>query len=220
MEKFKTEKNDYLGINSKVQIRQEGMRTQLEWIKRQLEYASFSEKYLLRYDLKRGEIYEFDWGLNVNAEFSNRHFGVVLADSDIFNPLVTVCPLKSKHGECNPKSDIDLGIIKELGTYNSTVAVINQVRTIDKLRIYLRRIIGIQSGSRIADENNEEEYTILRLENDKLNMILEAYSNYLSGKNLKWVVDAISSKLVHFIVDEPSKNVWKSQVSTMLKNLK
>lgn len=185
MEKFKTEKNDYPSMSGKLQIRQEGMRTQLEWIKRQLEYASFSEKYLLRYDLKRGEIYEFDWGLNVNAEFSNRHFGVVLTDSDIFNPLVTVCPLKSKHGESNPKSDVDLGIIKELGTYNSTVAVVNQVRTVDKLRIYLRRIIGIKSAGNLAEENDDEEYSILRLENDKLNMIFEAYINYLSGKSLK-----------------------------------
>lgn len=184
MDKFKTEKNDYSSISGKVLIRQDGMRTQLEWIKRQLEYASFSEKYLLRYDLKRGEIYEFDWGLNVNAEFSNRHFGVVLADSDIFNPLVTVCPLKSKHGEANPKSDIDLGIIEELGTYNSTVAVINQVRTMDKLRLYLKRAIGMKNVEGLSDANNDEKYTIMRLETDKLNKVTEAYIRYISGKTI------------------------------------
>ena len=112
--KFKTEKNDLESISSKHAIRQEGMRTQLEWIKRQLEYASFSEKFSLRYNLKRGEIYEIDWGLNVNAEFSNRHFGVVMADSDEHNPLVTVCPLKSNHSGANPKSDLDLGYIDSL----------------------------------------------------------------------------------------------------------
>ena len=33
-----------------------GRKEQLDWIKRQLEYSTFSEKYKLRYDLKRGEI--------------------------------------------------------------------------------------------------------------------------------------------------------------------
>ena len=52
MEKFKTERNTYLNKDYRTQIKQEGMRAQLEWIKRQLEYASFSEKYSLRYSLK------------------------------------------------------------------------------------------------------------------------------------------------------------------------
>ena len=60
MEKFKTEKNIFADYGSKVALRQNGMREQLDWIRRQLEYFSFSEKYLLRYDLKQGEIYEFD----------------------------------------------------------------------------------------------------------------------------------------------------------------
>ncbi len=174
--KFKTEKVDLNSYGTKQSIRQEGMRTQLEWIKRQLEYASFSERFSLRYSLKRGEIYEIDWGLNVNAEFSNRHFGVVLADSDEFNPLVTVCPLKSNHSGAHAKSDIDLGYIKELNTGKTTIAVVNQIRTIDKLRLYLRRIIGVSD----YDKNNEENISIIRLENDKLNMIVEAYKKYIS----------------------------------------
>ena len=184
MGKFKIEKADNSFVSSKNVIRQDGRRSQLEWIKRQLEYATFSEKYLLRYDIKRGEIYEFDWGLNVNAEFSNRHFGVVLADSDCFNPLVTVCPLKSRHGEANAKSDIDLGVIKELGTYNTTVAVINQTRTMDKMRIYLRRAIGKRNQEQLSDPSDEENYTVLRLENSKLNTLINAYINYISGKEI------------------------------------
>ena len=73
----------------------QGIREELERMKHQLEYASFSERYKLRYDLKKGEIFEIDWGLNVNAEFSERHYGVVLVDSGPYNPLVLVCPLKT-----------------------------------------------------------------------------------------------------------------------------
>lgn len=179
MEKFKTERNSYLNADYRTQIKQEGMRAQLEWIKRQLEYASFSEKYSLRYSLKKGEIYEIDWGINVNAEFSHRHFGVVLADSDEYNPLVTVCPLKSNHKGTNKKSDIDLGIIEMLGTGNTTIAVVNQIRTIDKLRLYLKRTIGLSDNIRNSLTKYDSENAIMRLEINKVNEIIEAYNNYL-----------------------------------------
>ena len=179
MEKFKTEKNESLEVNSKAYLKQEGMRNQLEWIKRQLEYASFSEKFSLRYNLKRGEIYEVDWGINVNAEFSNRHYALVLKDSDELNPLVIVCPLKSNHGGAHWKSDVDLGFIDELSTTNRTIAVINQVRTIDKLRIYMKRIIGVSDISKINELNRYQENAIIRLETYKLNMVINAYKRYL-----------------------------------------
>ena len=67
MEKFKTELNGFYYPGSRAAMRSSGMKDQLDWIKRQLEYASFSEKYCLRYDLKRGEIYEFDWGPTVRT---------------------------------------------------------------------------------------------------------------------------------------------------------
>ena len=181
MEKFKTEKNIFADYGSKVALRNNGMREQLDWIRRQLEYFSFSEKYLLRYDLKQGEIYEFDWGLNVNAEFSNRHYGVVMVDSDSRNPLVTICPLKTNHGSMCPKSDVDLGVIECLNTNKSTLAVVNQVRTIDKLRLYTRSIIGGKSDM-LSDSFSQDEYTIMRLEKNKFEMVQKAYFDYLNGK--------------------------------------
>jgi len=184
MDKFKTETNDSYYSSSKLAIRNNGMKDQLDWIKRQLEYASFSEKFCLRYDLKRGEIYEFDWGINVNAEFSNRHYGVVLADSDIYNPLVTVCPLKTNHGGAHPKSDIDLGFIRDLRSGKPTLAVVNQIRTIDKLRMYTKRAIGMCDSSRERYYDDEEKYIVYRLEENKLNMIIEAYKRYLSGEDI------------------------------------
>lgn len=184
MKKFETEPNDLNYEKSKNTIRQEGMREQLDWIRRQLEYSSFSEKYVLRYDLKRGEIYEFDWGLNVNAEFSSRHFGVVLVDSDIFNPLVTVCPLKSYRGSFNPKSDLDLGYVAALPNNRKTIAVINQIKTIDKLRLYTKRIIGFKKEE-LNEEQFENETNYMRLENSKLFQIIDAYANYIYDGKIK-----------------------------------
>ena len=183
MDKFSLYKTRLDCGGTKVSIRKEGMRDQLDWIKRQLEYASFTDKFELRFDLRRGEIYEFDWGINVNAEFSNRHYGVVLVDSDAKNPLVTVCPLKTNHGSVHAESDIDLGEVEAIRNSKNTIAVINQIRTLDKVRIYTKRSIDNGSNSRIYDSVFNNDIVIRRLENDKFLMILKAYESYLNGKN-------------------------------------
>lgn len=174
---MEVEKNERFKIETKDQFENKGVKyeglsgvkSQLEWIKRQLEYASFSEKYKLRYNLKRGEIYEFDWGYNVNVEFSNRHYGVVLADSNEFNPLVIVCPLKTNRHGAHPRSDIDLGFIPGLREGVKTLAVVNQIRTLDKMRLYTKMAI--------AEESEIE--TIPILEQDKVRLILSAYQTLL-----------------------------------------
>ena len=162
----------------------QGLREQLEWIKRQLEYASFAERFKLRYDLKKGEIYEIDWGLNVNAEFSSRHFGIVLADSGPFNPLVTVCPLKTNHSGCHPKSDVDLGIVPGVFSQNSALAVANQVRTVDKLRVFTKNCIGQRNVSKDDQVNfkSDGEHSIPRLENEKVDLIVGTYLRLVFGR--------------------------------------
>ena len=107
-----------------------------------------------------------------------------MADSDEHNPLVTVCPLKTNHSGANPKSDLDLGYIDSLNTGKKTLAVVNQIRTVDKLRLYLKRLIGINDSGANYSSNFEAKYTIMRLENDKLERIVEAYKRYLSGENI------------------------------------
>ncbi len=154
-----------------------GVKAQLEWIKRQLEYSSYTDKYELRLPLKKGEIYEFDWGINVNCEFSNRHYGVVLADSNEFNPLVIVCPLKTNKYGPHPKSDIDLGHIEGLGTPYASLAVVNQIRSIDKVRIYTKTAIGER---KYIDESN-----IVKLDEAVVDKIIEGYFRYLKTNSVK-----------------------------------
>ena len=150
-----------------------GLKEQLEWIKRQLEYVNFAEKYKLRVECKMGEIYEIDWGVNVNAEFSNRHYGLVIRDSSQFDPLVYVVPLKSKHSESNKASDVDLGIIEELNPGTRTIAVINQIRALDKMRIFSKSTIG---------ETDIYEEKIPVLDSKKMQLVLTAiYAFYFTG---------------------------------------
>ncbi len=138
---------------------------QVEWIKRQLEYSIYSLNHSVKYNLKKGEIYEFDWGINVNAEFSNRHYGVVLADSGIHNPLVIVCPLKTNRFGPHPRSDINIGEVKGLKDGQQTLAVINQIRTIDKLRLYTKQVIN----------GPQHENDRLYLSKEKVDLILRNY---------------------------------------------
>lgn len=149
------------------------IKVQLDWIKRMLEYATFSSSYYLRFNLKQGEIYEIDWGVNVNAEFSHRHFGVVLQDSNEFNPLVLVCPIKTNKFGGNKKSDLDLGIIDGIGGDDDlkSLAIINQIRTIDKMRIYSKNIIN--GNSDIKDKEP------IVLSKNKIDLIITAYTNLI-----------------------------------------
>ncbi len=137
------------------------LKAQLEWVKRQIEYITISENYLSHFRLNRGEVFEFDWGVNVNAEFSYRHYGVVLKDSAENNPLVMVCPLKSSRiGEGFP-GDVNLGVINELVTDRDSIAVINQIRSLDKLRLNINPIINDRMTANAILKLNEEQ--ILKL---------------------------------------------------------
>ncbi len=128
-------------ISKQQSAQMRSLKAQLEWVKRQIEYLQFAETHVSQFELHQGEVYEFDWGVNVNSEFSNRHYGVVLVDSLKNNPLVLVCPLKTNRYGANPHSDINLGYIDAIVSDMETLAVINQIRALDKLRLYVRPII-------------------------------------------------------------------------------
>lgn len=171
--------NDY---GRGISMRSIGLREQLDWMKRQIEYYSFAEKYKLRYDLKKGEIYEIDFGINVNSEFSNRHYGVVLKDSNEYNPLVLICPLKTNHKGAHPRSDVDIGYVQDLKSTHSTLAVINQIKAVDKLRIYSKNQIGVTDGLVLAESQNEVENDFIpRLTDKQLELIMNAYCNFVFG---------------------------------------
>ena len=89
--------------------------------------------------------------------------------------MVLVCPLKTNKKGAHPSSDIDLGYVSELQSTHKTLAVINQTRTIDKMRIFSKKAIS----------DNEIELTkIPKLSEEKTNLILTAYYNFIYGDKL------------------------------------
>lgn len=130
-------------------LQMQNLHDQLDWTRRQLSYASHGAKYQLRYQLHRGEVYEFDYGVNVHAELSNRHYGVVLVDSYETNDIVVVCPLKTKRKGPNAVSDVSIGRLPAIHTEVDSIAIINQIKGLDKMRMYIEPIIS-SSGKRIG----------------------------------------------------------------------
>ncbi len=164
--------------NSGPDERRKGQFDVIGWLIRQNEYAKYAEKGNLSFNVKAGEIYEVDFGINVNAEFSYRHYALVLADSNENNPLVLVCPLKSNYRGAHPSSDINLGIIKALDSNHESLAVINQIRTIDKLRIFKKPIIKRNLRDRnvlndsVRKDNKTDFEQVYRLEHTKFQKVI------------------------------------------------
>ena len=159
-----------------------GSKEQLDWMRRQSEYVIFGSKYKLRYSLKKGEIYQVDWGINVNSEFSSISYGVVVSDSSAFNPMVLMCPLKGKKSNygMTSRNSVELGIIPELRNAYPFNALVNQIRPIDKLRI-LRQGKTMdeinQETSEFNDPSNDEPLfkSVPRLSEDKISTIIKVY---------------------------------------------
>ncbi|MCH5180895.1 MAG: type II toxin-antitoxin system PemK/MazF family toxin [Erysipelotrichales bacterium] len=161
--RFKSDEEEYMSEDARKNYRiMNSLKLQLEWVKRQLEYVSYQERYTPRLDLKVGEVYEFDFGVNVNCEFSNRHYGVVVANSYENNPLVIVCPLKSNRNGANPSSDINLGFIEGLITDRETLAVVNQIRSLDKMRLYVNPIINEKTNESQTIKLNSKQIQLLK----------------------------------------------------------
>ena len=88
-------------------------------------------------NFKRGEIIKVDFGVNMGSELSNTHFAIVLnSDDNTFVDNITVLPLTSKAGY----KRLYLGNLLEnlaKDKYNKkTYALITQITTISKKKIF------------------------------------------------------------------------------------
>lgn len=114
----------------------------MEWIKRLHGYSTFLYANTLRYRLKRGEVFEIDFGRNVGSELNDRHYAVVLHNSSELSQNVLVCPLTTKFSDGGENALLNIGRLPKIVTVDDSYAKISQIRTVDKVRIYIRPIIN------------------------------------------------------------------------------
>lgn len=96
-----------------------------------------------RLEIKRGDVFLARFAFECGNELNGDHYVAALLDSSAISQVVTVIPLKSHKGKpLNPASDISLGKIQGIGNEKETIAVINQIRTIDKRRLFDAEIIA------------------------------------------------------------------------------
>lgn len=103
----------------------------------------FYRYYETRIDIKKGDVFLVRFAFECGNELNGNHFVVALLDSNPINQVVTVIPLKSAKGKIlNPASDVMLGEIKGLKNGKEAIAIINQIRTIDKRRLFEPGVIA------------------------------------------------------------------------------
>ena len=133
----------------------------VQWIGRLVNYWNLKQ-YKVRLDVCAWQIFEIDYGMNVGHEFSGRHYGVAIHDSPFYNPIITVIPIKTSRGKLNPNSDVYLGKIEGIQSLKNSIAVINQIHSIDKIRIFNIDSINKKVKPKTAIYLNEEQINIIQ----------------------------------------------------------
>lgn len=119
----------------------------LQWLNYWIDYLSYEDTFdsskLMTY--KRGDIVHVNFGFNVHNELGGSHYAVVVEnDNPSTSGCITVVPLRSGDTEeevlanIHERTEVYLGkgIIEcGNGKHRYTVAKVNQIRTIDKMRI-------------------------------------------------------------------------------------
>ena len=139
-----------------------------------------------RLAIKKGDVFLARFGFECGNELNGNHYVVALLDSNPISQVVTVVPLKSAKGKpLNPASDVMVGKIEKLNNTKNAIAVINQIRTIDKRRLFDAQTIarlGSYMNSEILGEYSEiaiQNKTIYRLTDVQFKKIHKATEEYV-----------------------------------------
>ena len=145
-----------------------------------------------RIAIRKGDVFVARFSFECGNELSGDHFVAALLDSSPLNPVVTVIPLKSLKGKpLNPASDILLGTIAGIKNGKESVAIINQIRTIDKRRLFNAEIVKhldkYLSNEMISEyqEITVQYKRIYRLSNEQYEKIHKAIGEYVFNGFIK-----------------------------------
>lgn len=158
--------------------RSENLNQVTEWFRRFLAYEQYLTKNTLRYELKQGEVYEVDFGRNVGCEINERHYAVVLHDANELTQNVLVCPLSTKVQDSSEHILVNIGRLPDVRTSYDSFAKISQIRTIDKVRIYIKPIMNDQGN----DLNRQKYRPVCVLHAHQLKALIDGVIRVISTR--------------------------------------
>ena len=148
---------------------------------------SFFHKYFnTKIAIERGDVFVVIFDYTCGNELSGPHFVVALNNSKENDPMVMVVPLKSYKGTINPRSDVLLGIVDGTKTGKQSVALINQIKNIDKCRmlehISIKELDGLLNNETLGenDEIDFREKTFHRLTKEQFEILLNGVNGFLN----------------------------------------
>ena len=147
----------------------------------------FNNHFTTKIAIERGEVFKVRFQQGYGSEIRGQHFVVAMQTSRENNQMITIVPLSSlkESREYNSKSTIRLGEIPEIPNCKESVALVNQIRTIDKMRLFGDKALANfvnDACNHIEDFTGEYEVQlkqIYRLTKEQYDKILHAVNNYL-----------------------------------------
>ena len=147
----------------------------------------FYANFVTKVEIERATVFKIRFQQGFGSELRGHHFVVAMQTSKESNQLVTIIPLSSvkETKQYNKKSTILIGEVSGIPNTKQSVALVNQIRTIDKIRLFGDRALATFVDM-VCDEIDKykgefeiQEKEIYRLTKEQFEKILDAIDNYL-----------------------------------------
>lgn len=155
--------------------RERKKRALFSWFKRSVGYEAFLDQNKLQYTILRGEVYEIDFGTNIGSELNERHYAVVIHNSDVDAQNIVVVPLTTKR-HYSYMGAVEIGFLSGVKTNEISYAKISQIRTVDKARIYLRPLMNIET----AKPTGKHIGPVSRLSKEQFEQVIKGLNNLIN----------------------------------------
>lgn len=151
-------------------------------------YRFFYRFFDTKFAIRKGEIFVARFDDGIGCELTGNHYVMALLDSRENEQLISIVPLKSlkEKESLNPASDLLIGVVNGINNGKETVAVINQVKSIDKRRLY-DTIVKLDFNKYLGDEYKDyQEITveikrIIRLDYKQYRLIHRAVKQFVTN---------------------------------------
>ena len=165
-------------------LKSDNARKYVTAINRMIYFYRFFET---RYEIKRGDVFIVNFEFECGNELNGAHFVVALLDSSPLSQLVTIVPLHSAKmdKELNPASEVYIGEIPGVTNAKKAVAIINQIRTIDKRRMFDK--VAIEHFNQYSQSEHYVNYELITAQHKFIYRLTEEQFGKIHAAVLQYV---------------------------------